>query len=148
MEGPYTSAGQVHGDGAFAHAAFSGGDANDVAHLPQLLQVELDALGRRFGRFFDHSIDLNLRSAGQVPVQTRLYGTYQVVLERVRTLGEAQRHVDGVIGQVYFFHQPEGHHILILLGRMLHLLQPLQDFFLVHVLSFGYAKVQNNWQTI
>ena len=124
--------GQVHRDGAFAHAAFSGGDANDVAHLPQLLQVELNALGGRFGRFLDDGIYLNLRSAGQVPVQTRLHRTHQVVFERVRTLGEAQCHVDGVIGNMYLFHQPQSHHILVLFGRMLHLLQPQQYFFLVH----------------
>ena len=67
------------------------------------------------------------------PVEYALPDEMRTVRKEVfRTLGEAQCHVDGVIGNMYLFHQPQSHHILVLFGRMLHLLQPQQYFFLVH----------------
>ena len=124
--------GQVHRNGALAHSALAGSDSNDMAHFPQLLQIELDTFGGRFGRVFHHGIHLNLRSARGVPVQAGLYGAHQVVLKGIRTLGEGQRHVHLVLLYFNFLHQSQVYHALVFLGGMLHLLQPVQYFVLIH----------------
>ena len=125
--------GQVHGDGAFPHAAFAGRYADDIPHLPQLLQIELDALRGRFGGVFDDGVHLDLRTAGKVPVQAGLHGAGEVGFERVRPLGEGQGHVDLILFDGNVFHHAEGYHALVAFGGMLHLLQPLKYLVLCHL---------------
>ncbi len=135
--------GQVHGHGALAHTALAGGDSDDMAYLPQLLQVELDAvrsLGRR--RFFHHGVHFHLRSAGQMAVQAGLGGSHQIVLQRIWTLGEGQGHFYPAFLKVYVLYHTQGYYGHIVMPRMLHFLQPLQYFFLFHQQDY-LAKVSS-----
>ena len=126
--------GQVHRYGAFTHAALAGGDANNVAHLPQLLQIKLDTL-LRLGGVFDDAVHRDGGAAGSVPVQAGLGGAEEVVLEGIGPLGEGQRHVDAAIRELNALYHAQRHDALIAFGRMLHLLQPLKDIGFFHYLA-------------
>ena len=117
--------GQIHRHGALAHAAFSGSDADDVPHLPQLFQTELGRLRGGFRRILHDSIDGNLGAAGRVAVQAGLRGAHEVVLQRVRPLGKSESDVDAALRHLYVGNHSKVHDALVALGRMLHLLQPL-----------------------
>ena len=127
------SDGQVHCNSAFSHAAFAGSYADDVAHLPNLVQVQF--IHGFFSRFFHDGFYFHLRSAGGVAVDSGLGGTHQIVLERVRPLGESQRYNYFTFSYFHAGNHTKGHNVLVFPAGMLHFPQPLQNQFLSHFME-------------
>ena len=137
--------GEVHCDGGLPDAALSGGYADDVSDLIDLVQVKVQ--GRILGLrgLLDDGLHFHLGTAGGLPVNGGPHGAHEIILQRIRTFSESERHRHLPIGHHDFLDHAEGDDVLVVPAGMLHLGDPVKYFFFCHLDSFvGLRPPQND----
>ena len=75
-------------------------------------------------------------------IEGRLCRPHQVILQRVGPSGKGQGYAESAVFDVNIMNQAQFHDGFVVLGRMLHLLQPLHYFVFVHFRDFTLQKYE------
>ena len=113
-----------------------------MANLPELLQIELDALFGGLCGLLHNGVNRNLRAAGSVPVEAGLDGSYKVAFKRVRALWKSQGDVDASIRKLHVLNHSKSSQGGVPLCGVSDLSKPGKYLIFVHFLHCFHKSTQ------